>query len=508
MLKEGINKISHSISRTFLSLCFSFIFGVSLFSFLFIKEDIQFYLFLLIFVVLFFLILFWNDHSKKFLLACLLFFILGGLRFYISLPAKVPDNLNYYHGREIVFLGKIYLPPQMKERSTQAIVAAQSLGGKKISGKVLLFLPIYNDLKFGDRIIVKCRLQKPIGKDNFDSYDKYLARDGIWSICNEPRIEKIDYQLSNLEKFATRFFDFKQNIQNQINLLWPEPESSLISGLLYGARSGFSDELKQDFSQSGITHIIAISGYNISLVASILISTLLRLGLDRRHAFWSAVFGIILFVLFTGASASVMRAGIMGIVVLLSARLGRLSRVGNILVFTAALMLLLNPFVLVWDAGFQLSFLSTLGLIYLSPILDVSFIKFEKNIFLNSLRENFLSTLSAIVATLPLILFQFGKLSVVAPLTNLLILWIIPFLMLFSFIALTLSYLFFLPAQIIAWFAYLGSKYVIILAHNLAHWPFASFNFYLPWWVMFSVYGMIIYWINRKNKLDKAYAQN
>jgi competence protein ComEC len=171
-------------------------------------------------------------------------------------------------------------------------------------------------------------------------------------------------------------------------------------------------------------------------------------------------------------------------------------------------MLLFNPFVLVWDIGFQLSFLSTLGLIYLSPILDVSFIKFGKNIFLNSLRENFISTLSAILATLPLILFQFGRLSVVAPLANLLILWIIPFLMLFSFVAVALSYLFFIPAQIIAWFGYLGSKYVIILAHNFAHWPLASFNLYLPWWAMFSAYGVIVYWIKRKNKLEKDYVQN
>jgi competence protein ComEC len=457
---------------------------------------------------LFFLIFFWEDPFKKFLLACSLFFILGGLRFYLSLPAKGLDSLNYYHGREIIFLGKINLPPQITDRSTQVIVGAQSMGGKKISGKVLLFLPVYNDLKFADRIIVECHLQKPIGKDSFNSYDKYLARDGIWSVCNKPIIEKIDYQLSSLEKIITWFFDFKQNIQNQINLLWPEPESSLIAGLLYGARSGFSDELKQDFAQSGITHIVAISGYNISLVASILISTLLRLGWNRLRAFWLAVFGIVLFVLFTGASASVVRAGIMGIVVLLSSWLGRLSRVGNILVFTAALMLLFNPFVLVWDIGFQLSFLSTLGLIYLSPILDVSFIKFGKNIFLNSLRENFISTLSAILATLPLILFQFGRLSVVAPLANLLILWIIPFLMLFSFVAVALSYLFFIPAQIIAWFGYLGSKYVIILAHNFAHWPLASFNLYLPWWAMFSAYGVIVYWIKRKNKLEKDYVQN
>ena len=129
-----------------------------------------------------------------------------------------------------------------------------------------------------------------------------------------------------------------------------------MAGLLYGERSGLPLELADNFSRTGVSHIIAVSGYNISIVALALMSLFINLGLARPRAFWLVVAGIILFVIFTGAGASVVRAGIMGLIVLLAGQLGRLSRIGNVLIFTAALMLLFNPYVLIWDAGFQLSF--------------------------------------------------------------------------------------------------------------------------------------------------------
>jgi len=491
MSGEGIEKIINSKSRTFLSFCFSFIFGVGFFSFYSFAGQIKFYIFVSFFGVGFLLILFWSNKIKRFFFFCLLFFMVGGYRFYWSVPAESPSNLSYYNGQKIFFLAKVNFPPQTDQTGVRVVVESKSMAGHKISGRALLFLPAYSDFKFGQLVSVQCDLKAPVGKDNFVSYDKYLARDGIWSICNRPKVKVLSSVLSNWEKILSGFYDFKQKIQNQIEWIWPEPESSLIAGLLYGSRSGFTADLKQDFSISGITHIVAVSGYNISIVASIFINSLLRFGINRLKAFWVAVVGIILFVLFTGASASVVRAGIMGVLVLLSSWLGRLSRIGNILVFTAALMLLANPFVLVWDAGFQLSFLSTLGLVYLSPIINLYFFKSVKLSIVDNLRENFVSTISAIIVTLPLILFQFGRLSLVAPLTNLLVLWTIPFLMLAGFVSLILSYLFFPLAKIIAWFAYLGSEYVIIVAKTLAHWPAASFNFYLSWWGMSIIYILL-----------------
>lgn len=478
--------------------CFCFIFGVAIFSVNVEANNRQFYLFLCLFLVLFFLTFFWSDLFKRFILICALFFILGGLRFYWSLPSFQENKIIYYNGQTVNLVGKVAQEVAVKENNNQAVVSVSMVGDKKVTGKVLLFLPPYTDLQFGDRIQMECKLEKPVGSESFVNYDKYLARDGIWSQCSWPKIIKLSYRPSWIENIIIKFYNFKQTIQIQVDKLWTEPESSLMAGLLYGARAGFSSEVNNDFSRAGITHIVAISGYNISVVASVLMGGLLMIGLNRRRAFWFAMFGIILFVLFTGASASVVRAGVMGVIVLLASQLGRLSRIGNVLVFTAAVMLLLNPFVLVWDAGFQLSFLSTLGLIYLSPILNNYFVLDSKNVFIKNLKENFTTTMSAILATLPLILFQFGRLSVVAPVANLLIVWTVPYLMLAGFIAIILSWLCFPLAWLVAGVAYLGLKYVIMMSHGLASWSLASVGFSVSWPVMAVLYLLIISWVFRR----------
>ena len=472
--------------------------GVAIFSIDVEVVDRQYNLFIFLFITLFLLIIFWNNLIARFLFIGGIFFILGGLRFFWSVPSFQEDNIIFYNGHMVDMVGKISQEVAIKENNNQVVVSVSTVNGKKVTGKVLLFLPPYTDLQFGDVVQVKCQLKKPTGSDSFVNYDKYLARDGIWSQCSWPKIKKLSYNSSWIEKIIIIFFNFKQQIQNQVDELWVEPESSLVAGLLYGARAGFSPEVNNDFSRAGITHIVAISGYNISIIAKVLLGGLLMVGLNRRRAFWLALLGIVLFVLFTGASASVVRAGIMGVIVLLASQMGRLSRIGNVLVFTAAVMLLFNPYVLVWDAGFQLSFLSTVGLIYLSPILNNYFVLNIKNIYIKSLVENFITTISAIIVTLPLILFQFGRLSVVAPLANLLIIWIVPYLMLVGFVAIVLSVLFFPLAQIVGWVGYLGLKYVIIMSHYLAAWSLASVSFSVTVFEMLVLYSLIIYFIYRR----------
>ena len=113
----------------------------------------------------------------------------------------------------------------------------------------------------------------------------------------------------------------------------------------------------------------------------------------------------------------------MGMIVLFAKYAGRQTKVNNILALTCVLMLLVNPNILLFDAGFQLSFLATIGLIYFVPIIEKYFQWLPEKF---ALRENFVTTMSAIILTLPLILYQFKRLSTVAPIVNLLILSVIP----------------------------------------------------------------------------------
>lgn len=502
----GEIKIYNSKSRTFLMFCFCFISGVGLFSIQKIDKDVQlivFYAFLIVGVLLF---LYWNNLKYRFGFLCLLFFILGGLRFYLEVPYKDSSHLSYYNDQHMLFSGVIKQEIGRTVFGSQVILNSFAIGGEKVRGRVLLELPLYTELKLGDMVLVECDLKTPVGKESFLNYDKYLARNGVWSVCGgRGRVEKLSGDDFWFQKIYNNFFNLKQKLQNRVDALWAEPQSALVSGLLYGARSGFSQELAQDFGKVGLSHIVAISGYNISIVAVVLMKILVGIGLNKRRAFFGVLVGIILFVLFTGASASVVRAGIMGVVVLLAAQLGRLSRVGNVLVFTAVAMLLMNPFVLIWDAGFQLSFLSTLGLVYISPVLNNFGIK-NKNNFLQIIIESLATTLSAIIATLPLILFQFGRLSIVAPLANILVLWVIPFLMFFSFLSIVLSYIFYYAGIILAFFTYFGLKYVIITVHYLASWPWASVEFKLPLWALVLIYILLVGLV--VNQTNRIYAKN
>ncbi len=481
-----------------MSFCFCFIFGVGIFSLQSFDQHWQFFLYIFLFIIGFGLIVFWSNIYKRFWLVCLLFFILGGLRFYLSIPGNSIKNLSYYNGRVVSFVATISSLIDSGGINTSVIAKAQRINNVEIAGGVLLFVPPYMDLKYGDTVQLTCQLQAPQNTKTFLSYDKYLARNGVWSTCNWPKIEKINSSQNIFNKIVIFFFNFRTVIQNKVNNLWPEPESALMAGLLYGAGNNFSAEVKNDFSITGITHIVAISGYNIGIVVIVFMNSLLGLGMNRRRAFYFSGVGIILFVLFTGASASVVRAGVMGVIVLLSTQWGRLSQIGNVLVFTAALMLLSNPFVLIWDVGFQLSFLATIGLVYFSPVLKNYWPDNPHRILLNVFKDNFITTMSAIIITLPLILFQFGRLSVVAPLANVLVLWIIPYLMLFGFMALVLGFIFYPLAQVIAWLSYFGLKYVIITAHYLAHWPMTSIDFSIPLWLMFVIYIFLIYLVSRR----------
>lgn len=496
-MKEGIKKIAESKSRTFLSFCFSFILGVGIFSWS-VEARWALYLYGVLFLIVLLIVWYWRNKLRRFILLCVLFCILGALRFLWSIPdCSNSQNICFYNGERKDLVGWISAEPARAISKTSYVF-------KTDLGKIFLTMPLEPSFDYGDQLIVNCNLQSP--KDQINSifsYRQYLARDGIYSICNNPKIFEIKKKARG-NIFMSRILSWKSSIQNQVEALWTEPEATLMGGILYGARSGFPDNLKDNFNRAGITHIVAVSGYNVTIIAECLLSFFIFIGLWRRQAFWGVVTMIFLFVIFTGASASVVRAGIMGVLVLVAGQLGRMSRIGNVLALTAGVMVLLNPFILIWDAGFQLSFLATLGLVYVSPILKlVMDSRFSgddklKNVLGN---EVLISTMSAIIATLPFMLFVFGRLSIVAPLVNALVLWIIPLLMFLGFLAIMISFIYFPLSQMVAWVTGLGLKYIVVLAGWFGEKSWSAWEFSLPWWGMIILYVIIILFIYEgKNK--------
>lgn len=288
-----------------------------------------------------------------------------------------------------------------------------------LAGRVLVKLSLYEDVAFGDHVKLSGSLEKPAMSD---SYANYLFRYGISFTMDKPHIEVVKPAELSVRGVL---YHFKDWVQRRINCLYFEPDASLVSGLLLGSRKGMSEELTLAFQTTGLTHIVAVSGYNISLVIACIFSVCGFLPMKRRTIL--SVIMVAAFVLFVGASAAAVRAGLMGSLSMWGLYTGRRSQAFFALLWSAVLMTLWNPAILPFDIGFQLSFTSTLGLLVFSPML-------EKCIPWGSgfIKEALLLTLSAQIATFPFIVFYFGRLSLISPLANVVVAPFLPLSMLFS----------------------------------------------------------------------------
>jgi len=490
---EGLQTIISSKSKRFLAYCCCFLLSVGIVSVVDTQLDLL-YLYIALFASIFFLIIFWNIRHKRFFAFCFLFFIIGIARYQLAFPLT-NNHISNYNGEKMELIGYVAAEPDVRMDGVRYIVDGLQTTdyGQDFSGRVYLKSGLYPRYSYGDRLNLECDLQAPEPIEDF-RYDRYLARSGVFSLCQGARIKQTGTGEGNM--LFRSILSLKEVVAERINTLWHEPYASFMAGLLYGYRGGLG-QLNELFSRTGVTHIVAISGYNITLIATLLITFCINLYIPRKKAFWFVVAGIVVFLIFAGLSASVVRAGIMGILVLVAKQMGRMSRIGNVLVLTAVLMTLHNPFILLYDAGFQLSFLSTVGLVYLSPYIGKRFMYIPEA---GGIRDSLVSTISATIITLPLILFQFGRLSIVSVPVNMLILWIIPFIMMIGFFAVVFSFLFMPLATVIAWIAWAGMFYIVQIVEWFAGLKFAAVDMQVPVYVMVGMYGALLYYIWKWNK--------
>jgi len=294
-------------------------------------------------------------------------------------------------------------------------------------GQVLVSVSIYKDVHFGDTVRVAGVLEVPSNDIEGFNYFAYLAMRNVWRTMRANSFEVV-----SKAGFSVRgnLYAVKEKVESRLNELYFEPEASFAAGLLVGSRKGMPEELSEAFRVVGLMHIVAISGSNISLVIYMVSFLLVFLPFKRRMIV-SSIF-VFIFVCFVGASAAVVRAGFMGIIGLFGLYIGKRSQAIFALLWGAVFMVMLNPLVLLYDTGFQLSFSATLGLLCFVPILDKMIPKFEqKSEKFSFIREALLMTLSAQIAVFPISTFAFGTFSFIAPIANVFVAPFISFAMLF-----------------------------------------------------------------------------
>jgi len=302
-----------------------------------------------------------------------------------------------------------------------------------VGGRVLVTTNLYPKYEYGDELEINCELQKPVKFEGFD-YERYLARYDIYSVCYYPSIKILSE--GNGNRVYLRILKIKSKLKGVVERGLPEPQAGILNAMALGERRGISEDLRDKFSKVGISHIMAISGLHITLLAGILMSLLIRAGFWRKQAFLIATVFLILYIIMIGAPASAVRAGIMGFLLMFAMSMGRLSKSVNALFFVACLMLMVNPRILRDDVGFQLSFLAVLGIIYFSPYFSRWFKKIPQ--FLGT-RDILVMTMSAQVLVLPLIAYHFRRVSLISPLVNILVIPILPLVLIFGFLGMMLG---------------------------------------------------------------------
>lgn len=379
-----------------------------------------------------------------------------------------------YFEEEAVIAGRIV--EDVDSRSNHRKITLDNLiirnedGDREVGGRLLLNVAKFPTYKYGDAIEFEGEIQEPIEFEDF-SYKNYLSRYGIFAVTYYPRDVRL---LERLDSWTLKriLLVVKNKFEETINKMLPEPHASFLAGLILGAKRGIPDALMEHFNTTGTTHIVAISGYNITIISAFIMKVL-QGRVRRQAAFVISVSLIFLFVILTGAQASVIRAAIMGTIVLIALNAGRLNSITNSLLLSAVIMLLINPKILTLDIGFQLSFLATMGLVYVSPYLEKIFIWIPNAL---EIRQSLVMTLSAQVMALPIIVFNFDRLSLIAPLANILILWVIPYTMATGFVAGVIGMASLAVGQAISSVSWLFLEWQIMVVTWLAEVPLASID--------------------------------
>lgn len=384
-----------------------------------------------------------------------------------TLPSYVPQT--------ITLLGTVTGDPGGKPPAAlyPVVVEAIEQSGSLIavSGNVLVEdFGGWPEYRIGDRIRAEGTVELPKNSDEFH-YGHYLRPQGISTILKRATIAlaSTPYPLRPTTSIRRILQSAKLWFESHINRVFPEPEAALITGLLTGERRGFSKRLLDDFATTGLTHLVAISGTNVTIIIGILGGLLFWLPLKLR--FFPQVIAIVLFTLFVGASASVVRAAIMGTLGLTALELGRIRDTRLAILWTAFLMTLWKPEQLWWDAGFQLSFAAVIGVTEIGPRLQKAFEKIPKTL---GLRDSLAMTLAAQLTTLPVSILTFGQVSLIAPLSNILAAPLVPVAMLFGFLGTMTSVAWFPLGQLVGFAGYGAAEWITGTASVLAKVPFAA----------------------------------
>jgi competence protein ComEC len=391
------------------------------------------------------------------------------------------SELDYKTGSNVSLKGVIVSESNIKNKSQTFILKINSETNIKVS------TDLYNEYNYGDEVVVSGKLSRPrnfvgdTGRE-FD-YINYLKKDDIYY-----EIKKADISIINSKNFLNinkLLYKVKRAFVNNLNRVLGEPHSAFASGLVVGEKASLGKDIIGNFRKAGLIHIVVLSGYNITIIAT----TIRRLlsFLPRNISIVLGMFGIILFGILVGGGATVVRSCIMAIVALFGELLRKDYKVIRALFIAGLFMIIQNPYIVLYDLSFQLSFLACFGLIVLSSPIEnrLTFITERFGI-----RGVVASTLATQIFVSPYILYMMGQISIVGMFVNIIVLPFIPTTMLFVSLSGIAGFISIFISKIFAYIANILLSYELFIVEKSANLPFSSIE--VP---PFSVYIVLLIYL-------------
>lgn len=388
--------------------------------------------------------------------------------------------------------------PNIREAHTLLTLSLDRSTDERNTVVVRTRVPHHPSFTYGDRVLVRgtAVLPKAFETDTgrvFD-YRGYLMKEGVHYEITHSTVTPTGERGGN--RIVRTLLTAKGAWLSAVARTVSEPSASLLGGVIVGAKRSLGDTWLHAFRETGIVHIIVLSGYNLTLVA-LLFAWLLRFR-SRTTRLVGGISGIVAFAVMTGGGATVIRASIMAILGILALFLARPYAIMRALVIAACFMVFVNPFVLIHDSGFQLSFVATLGLIFGTPLCE-RVVRFIPSWW--GMRTIVATTLATQCAVLPLLMYHSGEVSLVAPFVNVLILPMVPLLMVVGFVTGVLGMLSSTIVVPLVLMIHILTGYLFTVVSTFASLPFAAVTLPpVPGLLIVCVYAAALYYFIQTQK--------
>lgn len=430
-------------------------------------------------------------------------FRLGYAETYES-PLRAQEETN------VVIHGVIAREPEYRAKTIHLYVKADN---EKSNELVLVtadrFLFAKEGVSYGDVVHAEGVLKKPEafetdGGRTFD-YPGYLRAKHVYYTLP---YAKVRVEKGETNSFIRALYDGKSVFMDALERAVPEPAAGLGEGVLLGVKRALGEDLERTFRETGIIHIVVLSGYNIMIVVEVITYILAYFFFPRTRMILGIAL-VIIFALLVGLSSTVLRASFMAILLIVARANGRVYAVLRALTLALVGMLVWNPYLLVHDPGFQLSFLATLGLILFSSHIEKRLTYVPKKF---GVRMFVTATIATQIAVLPLILYHMGLFSVVALVVNVLVLPMVPPAMGLTFLTGVLGLVSVPLGTLFGFFAYLSLMYIVRIAEFFGSLPFASVTVNaFPFWIVLVSYfcmgvGYVYLMREKKSEEENPYA--